>query len=156
MWLTSLISFKFVWGDSVLKNVDAARKSLVTVSEAHRRGGGTQFETQRTLHPTMIKIEPQCAGCPRRPGQETTAPDSHVQGSWRGWFWSSLHGRGSCFGHPVCCEGMQEENEEEELQVEVEQLARLRHVGLHACDSSRQCNPPGTLTWSVCSPTMSN
>lgn len=141
MWLTSLISFKFVWGDSVLKNVDAARKSLVTVSEAYRKGGGTQFETQRTLNPTMIKIEPQCAGCPRRSGQETTAPDSHVQGS--------------CFGHPVCCEGMQEENEEE-LQVEVEQLARLRHVGLHACDSSRQCNPPGTLTWSVCSPTMSN
>lgn len=87
IWLTSLISFKFVWGDNVLKNIDAARRSLATVSEAHRKGGGTHFETQRTLNPTMIKIEPQCAGCPRRPGQEATAPDSHVQGSWRGWFW---------------------------------------------------------------------
>ncbi|KAK0669097.1 hypothetical protein QBC41DRAFT_392351 [Cercophora samala] len=64
IWLTSLISFKFVWGDAVLKNIDEARKSLAAIAEAKRKAGGTHFETQRTLNPAMVKIEPKSPNAP--------------------------------------------------------------------------------------------
>ncbi|KAK4171754.1 hypothetical protein QBC36DRAFT_350116 [Triangularia setosa] len=67
IWLTSEISFKFVWGESIMKNVDAARKALIVIAEANKKAGGVHFEPQRTLNPAMIEFEPRSPNTPKVP-----------------------------------------------------------------------------------------
>lgn len=67
IWLTSEISFKFVWGESIMKNVDAARKALIVIAEANNKAGGVHFEPQRTLNPAMIEFEPRSPNAPKVP-----------------------------------------------------------------------------------------
>lgn len=44
IWFILEILFKFVWGESIMKNVDVVRKVFIVIVEVNNKVGGVYFE----------------------------------------------------------------------------------------------------------------
>ncbi|KAK4203926.1 hypothetical protein QBC40DRAFT_165838 [Triangularia verruculosa] len=130
IWLNSKISFRFVWGDSFMQNVDTARKSLAGIAAIHERSGGAVFETQRSLNPAQVQFEPKSPNAPvvpmdldKKPLRQTHTYKVLGEGAFgRVSLAVDLHSA-RLFAVKEC----KQRTKKADFKIEVEQLARLRH-----------------------------
>ncbi|KAK0732492.1 kinase-like domain-containing protein [Apiosordaria backusii] len=133
IWLGSKIHFRFVWGDSFIRNVDTARKALFSIAEKTKVVGGATLQPQRSLNPAQIEIEPKSPNAPvvpidldKQPLRQTHTYKVLGEGAFGRVSLAVDLASGELFAVKEC----KKRTKKADFKVEVEQLAKLRHPNI--------------------------